>query len=361
MSFKSVLNNLNKGFLIFGIGCTNYGQRYFKTNGMFHFLRFLLVSVGIHQFYRFNKWLSIIDQEVNEVTSLVIITCYEFMFIGTFIAIVWRIFYDKKLSIILTKIEKIHEKLIRLNVARPMKTIMNWFFIIGITLHVIANITIILLWIKIDNTNLSVTDMLSWMCLVVSGCSSFYEYILLILYIRWMVYMANENISERKSCFITFRDMYLEVIECLNDVNNSIYGLPVILAYITGNICDIIITIYSDMLFPRDYSKNDGYYSAFAIIELLLKTANVIILYGVGHITEKEVNRISFVLHQRSVIERNPRIKRQIKIFILRRLHEFYRFELYGICQINLRKLLSLVNKTFAYLLIQIMFKLNKK
>jgi hypothetical protein len=101
--------------------------------------------------------------------------------------------------------------------------------------------------------------------------------------------MVNENILERKSCLSTSRDMYLEAVECLNDVNKSIYGLPGILTYIAGNICDIIKTIYSDMLFPRLYNSHDGYYYAFSTIGLLLKTANVIILYGVGHITEKEV------------------------------------------------------------------------
>jgi len=108
--------------------------------------------------------------------------------------------------------------------------------------------------------------------------------------------MVNENILERKSCLSTYRDMYLEAVECLNDVNKSIYGLPGILAYITGNICDIIKMIYSDMLFPRLYNLHDGYYSAFAIIGLLLKTANVIILYGVGHITEKEVFKIFYCI-----------------------------------------------------------------
>jgi hypothetical protein len=101
--------------------------------------------------------------------------------------------------------------------------------------------------------------------------------------------MVNENILERKSCLSTFRDMYLEAVECLNIVNKSIYGLPGILAYITGNICDIIKMIYNHMLFPRNYNSHDGYYFAFAIIGFLLKMANVIILYGVGNITEKEV------------------------------------------------------------------------
>jgi len=100
--------------------------------------------------------------------------------------------------------------------------------------------------------------------------------------------MINENIPERNTCLSTFRDMYLEVLECLNHINRSIYGLPVIVAFIFGNICDIIKWTYNHLLFPRTYI-NDQYYFLLASIELLLKIANVIILYGVGHVTEKEV------------------------------------------------------------------------
>ncbi|CAI6350455.1 unnamed protein product [Macrosiphum euphorbiae] len=80
----------------------------------------------------------------------------------------------------------------------------------------------------------------------------------------------------------------------------------------------------------------------------------------IGHTTEKEINRMSLVLHQRSVIERNPRIKRQIKFFLLRRLHEHFHFQLYGMCPINVRQLLILTNSAIGYLVVQILFKLNK-
>jgi len=61
---------------------------------------------------------------MSEVTSLIIISCYELM-IGKFISIIWRVFFDKKLSIILFKLKKNHEKLIRLNMAGPIKIKMN--------------------------------------------------------------------------------------------------------------------------------------------------------------------------------------------------------------------------------------------
>jgi hypothetical protein len=59
----------------------------------------------------------------------------------------------------LTKLEKIHEKMIRLNMTGPMKIKMNWFFIIGITVHVIASFITVLLWIKINTKHVLISDM----------------------------------------------------------------------------------------------------------------------------------------------------------------------------------------------------------
>jgi hypothetical protein len=101
--------------------------------------------------------------------------------------------------------------------------------------------------------------------------------------------MINENVSERKSCFSTHRDMYLEVLECLNDVNRSIYGLPVIVVFISGNFCEIITMVYKYFIFLREFIIEDRYYFVFTITGLFLRTVNLIILYKVGHITEKEV------------------------------------------------------------------------
>ncbi|CAI6356817.1 unnamed protein product [Macrosiphum euphorbiae] len=175
---------------------------------------------------------------------------------------------------------------------------------------------------------------------------------------KWMIYIINEQIPERKSCLSTFRDMYLEVIECLHQVNRSIYGVPAIVGFIGADVAEIIFTIYGHLLFPRAYINDP--HLVFAFIALLMKTVNVIVLYTIGDATEKEVNRMSLVLHQRSLIEKNPRIKRQIKFFLLRRLHEHYHFDLYGMCHVNIRQLFNLSNIAIGYLVIQVLFKLNK-
>ncbi|CAH1720352.1 unnamed protein product [Aphis gossypii] len=163
---------------------------------------------------------------------------------------------------------------------------------------------------------------------------------------------------EGYSTISTLRDMYLDVVECLNNVNRSIYGLSGTVGLIGTNVVQILHTLYRRLFFPTE--NLDDVDMITSLIELSIKMINIILLYKIGHITEKEVNRMSLVLNKRSVIERNPRIKRQIKYFILRRLHEHYRFEMYGMCQINLRQLLTLSNKLCSYLVIQILFKLNK-
>lgn len=109
------------------------------------------------------------------------------------------------------------------------------------------------------------------------------------------MYTINDNILKRKPCLSTFSDMFLEIVECLNHVNRSIYGLPVIVVFIAGNINEIIKTIYSDLLFPKNFI-NDRYNFVLTIIELLMRIANHIILYGTGHYTEQEVYKFNIML-----------------------------------------------------------------
>jgi len=102
-----------------------------------------------------------------------------------------------------------------------------------------------------------------------------------------MVYLINEQIPQKRSCLSTFRDLYLEVIECLNQVNRSIYGLPAIVVFITENVADIIKTIYSSILFPRDFINDP--YLVLSFMGLITKIVNILILYMIGDAMEKEV------------------------------------------------------------------------
>ncbi|XP_060869244.1 uncharacterized protein LOC132944090 [Metopolophium dirhodum] len=289
---------------------------------------------------------------MSELTSIIMISCFELIYIGKFVSHIWRILFDSQLSIVLTKLETIHEKLIHLNVVGPINIKIYWIYIIGFIGNVMGVVTQTVRVLNIVE-NLKTQEMIIISVLNTCQLVVFYEYILLILYTQWIVYKINEQIPEIRSCLSTFRDMYLEVLECLNDVNKSIYGLPVII-FIAANVSDIIYVIYSHILFPRNQ------FSVLPVIRLLVRAFNILILYMIGNATEKEINRMSFVLNQRSVIERNPRIKRQIKFFLLRRLHEHFHFQLYGIFYINIRQLLILTNSAIGYLVIQILFRLNK-
>jgi len=110
------------------------------------------------------------------------------------------------------------------------------------------------------------------------------------------MYVINDNILERKSCLSTLRDMYLEILECLHHVNRSIYGMPVIVVIIAGNIGHIIMSIYIKLLFPEDF-MNDGYHIVLAIIDILLRIVNLIVLFGIGHFTEQEVFIIVLIIY----------------------------------------------------------------
>jgi len=97
---------------------------------------------------------------MTEITSIIAITCFELMLIGKFASNMCRIFFDEQLFLTLTKLEKIHEKLIQMNVVRPIKLKINWFIIIGFILYFLPyNIRMIywLIYHQYDNTNLKYT------------------------------------------------------------------------------------------------------------------------------------------------------------------------------------------------------------
>jgi len=75
------------------------------------------------------------------------------------------------------------------------------------------------------------------------------------------VYIINQQtqlIISTISAFI-FRDLYLEVIECLNDINRSIYGFPVIVSFIASiNVGLIFFLLFHTVIFneSNDTTKN---------------------------------------------------------------------------------------------------------
>ncbi|CAI6347676.1 unnamed protein product [Macrosiphum euphorbiae] len=84
---------------------------------------------------------------MSELTSIIMICCFELIFTGKFVPYIWRIFFDNQLSIVLTKLETIHENLIRLNVIGPIRIkLINWITVIGIIVNVMG-VIVQIVWI----------------------------------------------------------------------------------------------------------------------------------------------------------------------------------------------------------------------
>jgi len=95
-----------------------------------------------------------------EPTSLIFICCFELFLIGRFINHTWRIFFDNSLSVVLNKLETIHEKSIHLNVAGPMNIrIVYWTPIVVITVNVIVVILNLCSWIIMIKQSIKIEDM----------------------------------------------------------------------------------------------------------------------------------------------------------------------------------------------------------
>lgn len=77
------------------------------------------------------------DPEVFDTTSLILISCFEFVVMRQVISHMWHLFIDKQLSMVLSKLETVNEILIQLNVVRQKKVKMKWFFTVVVILNCI--------------------------------------------------------------------------------------------------------------------------------------------------------------------------------------------------------------------------------
>lgn len=123
----------------------------------------------------------------------------------------------------------------------------------------------------------------------ICACVAFYEHMLLVLYIKWIVYIINEQIPKNKSTISTYRDLYLELIECLNDINRTIYGLPGIVNFIAANVGTNLFVLFYKFIFSRNPIFEDIHLTFIDIITFISRSVNIILFYGIGHATTKEV------------------------------------------------------------------------
>lgn len=90
--------------------------------------------------------------------------------------------------------------------------------------------------------------------------------------------------------------MYMIVLECIQEMNRSIFGFPVLMCFIIGNIAEIINYSYFHVLFGgifMNYTK-DPY---AAVTHLSMKLSDVFLLYGACYSTDKEVDIFHFRLN----------------------------------------------------------------
>jgi len=86
----------------------------------------------------------------------------------------------------------------------------------------------------------------------------------------------------------------LKVLECLNDINRSIYGLPAIVCHIAANVGFIVILLFYKVIFTDKYGTRDFGLLTIEFVTITIRTISVILLYAIGDATEKEVFIIKY-------------------------------------------------------------------
>lgn len=109
-----------------------------------------------------------------------------------------------------------------------------------------------------------------------------------------MVYIINEQIAKNISTVSTFRDLYLEVLECLNNINRSIFGLPAIVSYIAANVGVIFVQLFYKVIFIENYDTTNVTLVTIDNLTIIIRMINIILVYGIGHAMEKEVFIIKY-------------------------------------------------------------------
>jgi len=126
-------------------------------------------------------------------------------------------------------------------------------------------------------------------------CVACYEFVIITLYAKWIMNAINGRIRQKTSSVSIHKNLYAEVLECLNDFNRLIFGVPM-LSFMGGQVAEIILNAYYNIIFFDKFK--DTIYSRNQYIEILYlssKLANLVLLFSVCHTTEKEVNSYTVI------------------------------------------------------------------
>lgn len=115
-----------------------------------------------------------------------------------------------------------------------------------------------------------------------------YEYLFLITLFQIIVYKLNEEISKGIIPINKLGSIYTNTMDNLDVINRFIYGPPVLVNIIFGNMCGIVYILYHYVLFKGLFVKFDVH-RFFPIFDVSIRLFGVFVLFYICQTTEKEV------------------------------------------------------------------------
>lgn len=116
----------------------------------------------------------------------------------------------------------------------------------------------------------------------------FYEYMLIITFIQIIVHKLNDEISKGIIPISEVSRMYTSILDSLDTINRTIFGPPVLINIIFGNVSTIIFMSYYHVLFKGVFSKVDEHIF-FPVLSVLMRLFDIGILFYLCQATENEV------------------------------------------------------------------------
>lgn len=108
------------------------------------------------------------------------------------------------------------------------------------------------------------------------------------IYIQWIVYKINKELRKNTTSLNELVNVYMNVLDCLLDLNRSIFGISVLTNIIASNLANIIFATYTQIFIYRETMHMD-WKLFFAALFVFVKLLDLFLLYLIAHITEKEV------------------------------------------------------------------------
>lgn len=110
---------------------------------------------------------------------------------------------------------------------------------------------------------------------------------------QWTLYKINNEMDKPSTSIRIFLKLYTIVMDCLQDINRSIYGVSILMNNILANIAFIVYAVLIYIFIPYQMKKLSNWSLFFDIIVICLKIFDLFLLYFLAHITVKEVGTCS--------------------------------------------------------------------